>query len=149
MDSLRVGNGIKNIEVNDHGEYISIPISDASFYERFAAVIGNFEKKKEEISQKAKELSEKHKGKEEYDAEMIMDGVHLYSDLCKYTCKELDNLFGDGCCRKVFTGVEIPGVELIGEFFDSISPIITQYAKERNQKICTMYNRNRKGARSK
>ena len=35
MDSLRVDSGIKNIEVNDNGDYISIPISDTSFYERY------------------------------------------------------------------------------------------------------------------
>ncbi len=149
MDSFRVSNGIKNIEVNDDGEYISIPISDTAFYERFAALMKNFEEKQSEFEQQAKDLSEKHKDKPEDDPDMIIDGICLYSDLCRYTCSELDKLFGEGCCRKVFTGVENPGVELIGDFFEKIIPLLNQYAKERNQKIELMYNRNRKGARSK
>lgn len=48
MDKLRVDSGIKNIEVNDNGDYISIPISDTAFYERFGALIKNFEKKQSE-----------------------------------------------------------------------------------------------------
>lgn len=149
MDSLRINNGIKNIEVNDAGECISIPISDAAFYERFGVLMKNFEQKQAEIEQKASVLSDKHKGKPDDDVDAIVDSIQLYSELCRYTCAELDKLFGDGCCRKVFIGIETPGVELIGDFFDRITPLLNQYAKERNQKINLMYNRNRKGARSK
>ena len=149
MDSLRVNSGIKNIEVNDNGDYISIPISDTSFFERFGEMMKNFERKQAEIEQKGKELSEKHKDKPNDDVDMIVDVFSLYTDLCKDVCAELDKLFGEGCCRKVFVGVEIPSVELIGDFFEQIVPLLDQYAKERNQKINLMYNRNRKGARNR
>lgn len=149
MDKLRVGSGIKNIEVNDNGDFISIPISDAAFYERFGVLLKNFEQKETEYSQKAKELSEKHKDKPNDNVDMIVDGIEFYSTLCKDTCAELDKLFGEGCCRKVFVGIDTPSVELIGDFFEQITPLLNQYASERNQKIDLMYNRNRKGARSK
>lgn len=149
MDKLRVNSGIKKIEVNDNGDYISIPISDATFYERFGTLIKNFEQKQFEIEQKSAALSEKHKDKEEFDADAIIDATSLYAEVCRYTCAELDKLFGDGCCRKVFVGIENPGIELIGDFFEQITPLLNQYAKERNQKINLMYSRNRKGARSK
>jgi len=149
MDKLRVDSGIKNIEVNDAGEYISIPISDTAFYERFGAVMKNFEQKQGEIEQRASVLSDKHKGKPNDDVDAIVDSIQLYSELCRYTCAELDKLFGDGFCRKVFVGIETPGVELIGDFFDQITPLLNQYAKERSQKISLIYSRNRKGARSK
>lgn len=149
MDKLRVNSGIKNIEVNDNGDYISIPISDTAFYERFGAVMKNFEQKQAEIEQKAKELSEKHKDKPQDDVDVIVDSIQLYSELCSYTCAELDRLFGEGCCEKVFVGIKNPGIELIGDFFDQITPLLNQYAQERNKKINLMYNRNRKGARSK
>lgn len=148
MDKLRVNNGIKKIEVNDDGECIEIPISDAAFYERFGALMKNFEQKQAEIEQKAAALSEKHKDKPSDDIDAIVDSIQLYAELCRYTCSELDKLFGDGCCKKVFFGIENPSVELIGDFFDQITPLLNQYAKERNQKIELMYNRNRKGARS-
>lgn len=149
MDKLRVDSGIKNIEVNDNGDYISIPISDAAFYERFGAAMKSFEQKETEYSQKAKGLSERHKDKPDDDVDMIVEGIGLYSELCKDTCAELDKLFGEGCCRKVFVGIENPSVELIGDFFEKITPLLNQYAKERNQNINLMYNRNRKGARKK
>lgn len=149
MDKLRVDSGIKNIEVNDNGDYISIPISDAAFYERFGALMKNFEQKQAEIEQKASALSEKHKDKPDDDVDAIVDSIQLYAELCRYTCDELDKLFGDGCCQKVFVGVQNPSIELIGEFFDQITPLLNQYAKEHNQRINLVYNRNRKGARSK
>lgn len=149
MDKLRVDSGIKNIEVNDNGDYISIPISDAAFYERFGALMKNFEHKQVDIEQEAKNLSEKHKDKPDDDADAIVDSIQFYAELCRYTCDELDKLFGDGCCKKVFVGIQNPSVELIGDFFEQITPLLNQYAKERNQKIDLMYNRNRKGARKK
>lgn len=148
MDKLRVDNGIKNIEVNDNRDYISIPISDAAFYERFGALIKNFEQKQKEIEQKSAALSEKHKDKPDDDVDSIVDSIQLYAELCRDTRAELDTLFGDGCCKKVFFGIENPSVELIGDFFDQITPLLNQYAKERNQRINLVYNRNRKGARS-
>lgn len=149
MDSLRVNSGIKNIEVNDNGDYISIPISDTSFFERFGEMMKNFERKQAEIEQQGKELSEKHKDKPDDDVDMIVDTISLYSQLCKDVCAELDNLFGDGCCQKVFVGIETPSVELIGDFFEKITPFLQKYAQERNQKINLLYNRNRKGARNR
>lgn len=148
MDRLRVDSGIKNIDVNDQGEYISIPISDTSFYERFGEILKYFDNKQADIERQAKELAGKHEGKPNDDTDMIIDSVKMYSDLCKDVCTQLDKLFGEGCCRKVFVGVESPGVELIGDFFEQITPLLKQYADERNQKFNTKYNRSRKGARS-
>ena len=148
MDSLRVDSGIKNIEVNDNGDYISIPISDTSFYERFGTLIKCFESKQAEIEQRVKELSERHKDKLDDDTDMIVGSIERYSRFCQDVCTELDKLFGDGCCRKVFVGIETPGIELIGDFFEQITPLINQYARERNERINLKYNRNRKGAQS-
>ena len=159
MDSLRVNSGIKRIEVNDSKEYIEIPISDASFFERYAEILQYFDKKQVEIDKRAKEIAEKYSAKEkeeilgedaiaEMNVDMVADTVKLYSELCKDTCMQLDKLFGDGCCRKVFVGIETPGIELIGDFFCRITPFLQKYAQERNDKISIRYNNRRKGARS-
>ncbi|MCM1219707.1 MAG: hypothetical protein NC321_16060 [Clostridium sp.] len=147
MDSLRVDSGIKKIEVNDNGEYIEIPISDTTFYEKFVTLLKRFEQKQADIEKQAVDLEEKHKDKPDNDADMIIDTVTLYSGLCKDICAELDSLFGDGCCRKAFVGIDTPSVELIGDFFEQITPLLQKYAQERNEKINLKYNRNRKGAR--
>lgn len=148
MDKLRVDSGIKNIEVNDNGDYISIPISDTTFYERFGNILKYFDSKQADIEQQAKELADKHQGKADNDTEVIVDTVKMYSELCKEVCSELDKLFGDGCCRKVFVGVESPSIELIGDFFEQITPLLQKYADERNAKFNMKYSRKRKGARS-
>lgn len=159
MDSLRVSNGIKRIEVNDNGEYIEIPISDTVFFERYAEILQYFDKKQVEIEKRAKEIATKYPAKEqeenesedtisETNVDMVVDTVRLYSELCKDTCTQLDKLFGDGCCRKVFVGIETPGAELIGDFFEQITPFLQKYAQERNDKISLKYNNRRKGARS-
>ena len=148
MDSLRVSSGIKNIEVNDSGEYISIPVNDAAFFNRYAEVLKNFEQKEIEYGRRADGLKEKHKDKSEGSTDIIADIISLYADLCRDTCAELDRLFGEGSCRKIFPDVECPNEVLIGEFFEQITPLLNQYSKERNEKINLMYNRNRKGARS-
>lgn len=153
MDSLRVSNGIKNIEVNDQGEYISIPISDTTFYERFGNILKYFEEKETDIERQSKELAEKYPEMKESDidslnADMIIDITKMYTDLCKDVCGQLDKLFGEGCCRKVFDGIETPSVELIGDFFEQITPLLQKYADERNAKFNMKYSRKRKGARS-
>lgn len=148
MDSLRINSNIKTIEVNDAGECISIPIGDTTFFERFGNIIKYFEQKKEEMDRQEKELSEKYEGKPEDDIERVMDAVRYYSALCREVCDELDKLFGEGCCRKVFVGIEAPGVELIVDFFEQITPLLQKYFNERNQQINAKYNQARKGASS-
>ena len=149
MDKLRVDSGIKNIEVNDNGDYISVPIRDTVFYQKFADIIKKFDNKQGDIDRRYAELEEKHKGKSDDDIDALSDSIDLYSALCKEICDDLDGLFGEGCCRKVFVGIQNPGVDLIGDFLDQITPLLNQYIEEQNQKINFKYNRNRKGARSK
>lgn len=149
MDSLRVSSGIKKIEVNDNGDYIIIPVNDATFFDRYAEVIKSFEQKEIEYSKRTDELKEKHKDKSNNDTDSVIDIATLYVDLCRDVCVELDKLFGEGSCKKIFPDVEYPNEILIGEFFEQITPLLNQYGKERSEKINLMYNRGRKGARSK
>lgn len=152
MEKLRIDSGIKRIEVNDDGEYICIPINDASFYERFGNILKWFDDKQIDIERQVKEFSEKHQDDKETEGvnvEAAMDAINMYSNLCKEVCSQLDELFGEGCCRKVFPGIQSPDIELIWDFFEQINPILQKFAQERNQKINLKYNRNRKGARSK
>lgn len=140
MKSLRVNTGVKRIEVNDNGDYIVINLSDNSFFTRFNSFLNWLNTKQAEL-----DASEWATGKEP-DALMVFDG---YRALCKETCTQLDDFFGDGCCSKVFLGIEEPGIELIVDFLDQIIPILNEFAKERNENIRLKYSRNRKGAASR
>jgi hypothetical protein len=149
MESLRVASGVKMIEVNDAGECICIPMSDATFFQRFADLINSFQQKQKEIEEKAQELAGKCEEREEDDIEIIREVAQAYSALCRDICVMLDGLFGEGCCRKVFIGVETPGIELIGDFFEAITPLMQKFADERRDRISLMYNGRRKGAKSR
>lgn len=140
MKSLRVNTGVKRIEVNDNGDYIVINLSDNSFFTRFNSFLNWLNTKQAEL-----DASEWATGKEP-DALMVFDG---YRTLCKETCERLDDFFGDGCCSKVFFGIEEPGIELIVDFLDQIIPILNDFAKERSENIRLKYSKNRKGAASR
>ena len=51
MNSIRVNRGIE-IEVNDSGETISIPMDDMMFVENFNNLIDTFDKTEKEIEEK-------------------------------------------------------------------------------------------------
>lgn len=150
MEKLRLDSGVKKIEVNDDGEYISINLSDNAFFDRFNGFINWFNEKQIEVDNKCKELAEKYSNQEEeeFSFEKFSDSASLYTAICKDVSNHLDSLFGDGCLKKVFPDVQLPGFELIIDFLDAITPYLEKYAKERNEKINLKYNRNRKGARS-
>lgn len=157
MDSLRLDSGVKKIEVNDAGEYISINLSDNTFFDRFNGFIDWFDKKQIEVEQKSAELKEKYPndksdgeadGKAKFNFEQFADYTKLYKEVCDDVSNRLDDLFGDNCLQKVFPDVQSPGFELIIDFLDAITPYLKKYAQERNEKINTKYSRNRKGARS-
>lgn len=154
MEKLRIDTGVKKIEVNDTGEYITVNMADNTFFTCYRDFLRRLDEKQLDIDRKAKEFPQKYPDEEKEESEeinidMISDIVDMYKEVCDWTCAELDKLFGAGCCRKVFPDVESPGMDLIGDFLEAITPILQKFANERNEKINLRYNRNRKGARSK
>lgn len=172
MEKLRVDTGIRTIEVNDDGEYISVNLSDNTLFDRYRKMMSAINKKGEEIDKRVAELEEKYgadvltrnsseendteeEEKELSDAEKdaVMEAVSeylvFYKEVCDWTCAELDKFFGEGCCRKVFPGVESPGLELICDFLDAVMKPMRKFAAERGERIDAKYNNRRKGANSR
>lgn len=152
MEKLRIDTGVKKIEVNDAGECITVNMADNAFFTRFRDFLNRLEEEQLDIDRKVKEFSAKYpdsdKEDEENNTNMLFDMMDTYKEVCDWTCAELDKLFGAGCCRKVFPDLESPGMDLIGDFLEAVTPILQKFANERNEKINLRYNRNRKGARS-
>lgn len=158
MESIRIDTGIREIEVNDSGDSIKIPVNDTAFYRRFAEAFNRFEEKQVEIDRRSKALSEKYSGKEpgndreegaegdpEINMEMFGDALDLYSEVCRETCREIDNIFGEGCCSKVFPGVKEPGIDMIMDFFEQIFPIMEKFMDEKNKNMIQKYGKKRRG----
>lgn len=158
MEKIRIDTGIKEIEVNDSGDSIKIPVNDTAFYKRFVEAFNRFEEKQTGIDRRSKELSEKYPEKEQGDGreeeaegdpginmEMFGDALDLYSEVCRETCLEIDNIFGEGCCSKVFPGVKEPGIDMIMEFFEQILPIMEKFMDEKKKNMIQKYGKKRRG----
>lgn len=132
MQSIRVKSGIE-IEVNDAGETIVAHVEDTMFVNRFYGLLDTFDKISRDFEgESVKEMTEREQ-------------LQFVIDKNKQVMEEMDGLFGENCCRKVF-GEIIPSSYLVADFFDQLIPIFEKYANERQKVISNRYNRRRKGA---
>lgn len=150
MDSLRIDNGIKKIEVNDAGEYIEFSVADNNFFRAFSGLIQWFDEQerrqdiKDMEEQRDKVVSEDGKNIN-YDA--LNNILDIRDKISKEACDKIDAIFGLEASQKIFGSV-VPNMDLITDFFEKITPFIEKYAKDRNQTISKKYNKNRKGVKS-
>lgn len=150
MDSLRIDNGLKRIEVNDAGEYIEFSVVDSEFYRAFFELLQWFDE--QENRKEIKEMEEQGDkvisgdgSKINYDAaNSVLD---IREKISKEACGNIDNIFGAESSRKIFGSI-VPDMYMIADFFEQIAPLIEKYAKERNQSINKKYSKSRKGAKS-
>lgn len=150
MDSLRIDNGLKKIEVNDAGEYIEFSVVDSGFFRAFFDLLQWFdeqENRKEikEMEEQGDKVVSDDGNKINYDAaNSVLD---IREKISKEACEKIDNIFGAEASRKIF-GRIIPDMFMIAVFFEQITPLIEKYSKERNQAINKKYSKGRKGAKS-
>lgn len=129
-------NGEIKIEVNDDGEYIAINLADQSFVKRFYDMFMNIKKKYEEAQEKNEAIADND----------VVGQLDFKIEVSKSVMLEIDNLFGEGTCKKVFGDI-VPDMFAIKEFFEAITPIIQKFGNERNQRIAKKYSAGRRGAR--
>lgn len=135
MDAIRIKSGIV-IEVNDNGDTITINAEDQNFIDRFM----NLQEMLDKSAKEMKNPALKDKGEHE--------NIHLLIEKTKEIMSGIDELFGEGACRKIFGNI-IPSPYLIGDFFEQITPIVRKYVDDRQKKIAEKYSNNRKGSRNK
>lgn len=150
MDSLRIDNGLKKIEVNDAGEYIEFSVTDNNFFKSFSDLVQWFEE--QENRQEINDMEEQRKkvvldNGEDINYAALNNVLDIREKISKEACEKIDAIFGTEASRKIFGGI-VPDMFLIADFFEKIAPFIEKYAKERNQTINKKYNKNRKGAKS-
>lgn len=150
MDSLRIDNGIKQINVNDEGECIEFSIVSNDFFRAFFDLLRWFddqENRKEikEMEEQSDKVVSDDGEKVDYDA--ANNVLNIRDQISKEACEKIDNIFGLEASRKIFGSV-IPDMYMIADFFEQISPLIEKYQKERSQTINKKYSKNRKGAKS-
>lgn len=128
--SIRIKSSLR-INVNDAGDVILMPVEDTQFIEAFFNLLDSF-------SQASENIKAKTAGRE------ISEQVKPVAEEMRGMMTQLDNLFGEGCCKKVFGDI-VPTPYIMANFFDQIAPILNKYANDRQLKISEKYNRNRTG----
>ena len=101
MDSIRINNGVKVIEVNDAGDTIRLPLSDDSFVKGFYGLLNDI-------------------------AETIDDVVKFDEEVRDKT----DALIGEDTCKKVFGDV-LPSSDMFIELFTKLLPFIEDHTNKR------------------
>lgn len=134
MASIRVNGGVV-IDVNDAGETITMNVDDQEFVEKFYGLIDKLDKVSNEMG------SEKVRAEDEHNQ------IKLLIDRTKGIMAEIDDMFGNDSCRKIFGDI-VPSPYLIADFFEQLKPIAEQHVDERQKKIAKKYDAKRKGART-
>jgi len=128
-DKIRVNSGTKCIEVNDQGECILLPLGDNSFVCGFYKLVDGFRQQMEAVK-----LSE----------EDILGGMEQVNSLSAAFKGEVDALFGEDTCRKVFGDIT-PGIDMFMDFFDQLLPFFEEHSKSRVQRL-SKYSAGRTGS---
>ena len=134
MDALklRIDTGVRKIEVNDNGDYIMLQVADQSI----PAKLKKFVKAVEAKAAKLAELTDS-----EDNAEAVEE---LAYELDVFSKASIDDIFGDGTCKKVFGDI-VPPIEMYIEFIEAITPYFQEYALNRAKKL-SKYSPNRMGS---
>ncbi len=140
---IRANTGTVDIEVNDNGDKISFSISDNDFLKQLSDFFEWFFGAKEEV----KKLESK-KESEQNEFNEFKSLVAAQEELSGRTMAELDELFGENTCKKIFGEIS-PTFVCVVDIVMQLSEEIERIAKEHNQYFANRYSRNRKGARSK
>lgn len=117
MNKIRVNTGTKFIEVNDNGDCIAIK-QDASFINKLIKMGKDIDK----MYPRVKALKT---DSEDYEKEIY--------NISKELRDNINNLFGDDACKKIFGNGKVdvmPSIFQATDFLVQITPFINELAKE-------------------
>ncbi len=135
MNKISVKSGIV-VEVNEHGDTITVNVEDQQLVDRFYQMIEKLDEVKDKVT------AANMQGKSEREQ------LQLLIEQTRKIMEEIDSVFGEGCCRKVFGDI-VPNPYLIADFFEQMTPVLKQYTDARTKNIRSKYNRGRKGGRTR
>lgn len=133
MAGIRVNTGVKRIEVNDNGDYITINLNDNDFMDRFFAAYEEIQRIADESTAKEAEIKERHK-ENEGGTGFMKDIFALYSNVGREMKEQVESLFGAGTCKKVFGDIT-PTFDLYVDFFGQLTPYLQEFAAEKTHRM--------------
>jgi len=130
-EKIRVNVEKIELEVNDDGDIIVLPVGDERFIKRLYDFADNIRKKGEEASFIDKENTEL----------LVKYDIELHEKIKS----EFDELFGSDAYKKVFGEDCVVGAEYVFEFLDQCTPFIEAYLEKRNKRL-SKYSADRTGS---
>lgn len=130
---IRIDNGSKRIEVNDNGDYIILPMGDRSFPARYFKMVSNMNAALDAAAVEAEKLDAEYEGRTdtpEYQVALREFECETYGTVIK----EIDNLFGEDTCKKVFGDI-VPEIDLYFDFLNQLKPYFEAHAATRAEKM--------------
>ena len=129
MQCIRITRNIKRIEVNDQGECIVLDFDDLNLPYRYYNMLRKMEQDRIKFNE---ELAEKLKGKT--DEEATAELIEAERRLNIYFRDAVDEVFGEGTCRKVYGDI-LPSIDMHMQLFDELRPYFEEEAKRRREKM--------------
>lgn len=129
MQCIRITRNIKRIEVNDQGECIVLDFDDLNLPYRYYNMLRKMEQDRIKFND---ELAEKLKGKT--DEEATAELIEAERRLNIYFRDAVDEVFGEGTCRKVYGDI-LPSIDMHMQLFDELRPYFEEEAKRRREKM--------------
>lgn len=129
MQCIRITRNIKRIEVNDQGECIVLDFDDLNLPYRYYNMLRKMEQDRIKFNE---ELAEKLKGKT--DEEATAELIEAERRLNIYFRDAVDEVFGEGTCRKVYGDI-LPSIEMHMQLFDELRPYFEEEAKRHREKM--------------
>lgn len=138
MDKIRIQRNIRRIEVNDDGEFIVLDFDDLNLPYRYYGMLKKLEIDRVKFS---KRFSESLEGKTA--SECSEELIEAERELNIYFRDAIDEVFGEGTCRKVYGDI-LPSLEMHLHFFDALRPFFEDELKRRREKM-NKYSAKRRG----
>ena len=148
MDTVKIATSEKHVAIERDGKNVGEIVfnpSDASFAERFYAVIAEFQSKLSEYQARHVALAQS----KELDANNlpvnVPEQLQLLRETCEFTRERIDYLFGSGTSQIAFgNALEL---DQFTQFFDGIAPFIQSTRAEKIKQYLPPVNGNGKKPR--
>ena len=141
MEKVQAGNttGLFKIELNEQGDYITVPIGDDAFFDCFARGCKQIAGMTKGACNKLKKIERKFKKLKGFEADIkeIEERTKVNIQFSKNVTAIIDNIFGEGTVKKYFRKLYeedpdfMPDVECFTDFLDQITPVMQKLSNDR------------------
>ena len=140
MSKITLQSGVKRIQVNENGDCITFDTRDQGFLAEMVALTKYFEAKRPEY----REIEAMPSSTQEEQIARAAAACDFNMKVCEHLKQQVDNIFHDEVCRKVFGNIT-PTVDAFAEFFLQLAPIVRTAQAERQEKVRKYTDKYRRG----